>query len=451
MVEVRKFFGTDGVRGEAGVEPMTPQRIMHLAWALGRVLTERGYGGEKVMIGKDTRLSGYLFENAIVAGLSAAGMDTHLLGVMPTPAVAYFTRTFDAAAGIVVSASHNVFSDNGVKIFARGGIKLPDAQELEIEACLAKPMTMVAPTLLGKAYRVAEARGRYIEFCKNSIPLGLPFNQLKIIVDCANGATYHTAPDVFRELGAQVVVINAKPNGCNINAGCGSTSPENLQRCVREEKADLGVAFDGDGDRLIVVNKDGAEIDGDKILYIIAKYRAFKGETLQNVVGTQMTNVGLEQAFARMGIVLHRAQVGDRYVLEKLQALDARIGGENSGHVICLDRNSTGDGIIAALQVVAAMLEMKQSLDELLSDLEFACQVLKNVVVEDKTAVMANDNIKQLLAEMEAKLGAGGRVLLRPSGTEPKIRVMVEAADEVLVNRLVDEMVAVIVKEYGRA
>lgn len=450
MSEARKFFGTDGVRGEVGITPMTPAWVMHLAWSVGKMLADSGFAGERVIIGKDTRISGYMFENAIVSGLSAAGMEPQLLGVMPTPGIAYFTRTFHAAAGIVVSASHNVFSDNGVKVFSRGGFKLPDAAEREIERYLDMPMKIVPSAQIGKAFRIAAASGRYIEFCKNSIQLGLPFERLKLVVDCANGATYVIAPAVLRELGAKVVVMNAEPNGCNINAGCGSTHPESLQRRVRDEQADAGIAFDGDGDRVVMVDRNGRLLDGDMLLYIIAKYRAFKGEKLDHVVGTQMTNLGLQHAFERMGITLHRTKVGDRYVLEKLQELPARIGGENSGHIICLDRNSTGDGIIAALQVLAAMLEMGQSLVELTADLRMTSQILKNVRVTDKQRVMQSAALAEQLQVAEEKI-APGRILLRPSGTEPKIRVMAEGEDETLLEKVVNELVSVIEKENDNA
>jgi phosphoglucosamine mutase len=365
---------------------------------------------------------------------------------MPTPGIAYFTRTFHAAAGIVVSASHNVYSDNGVKVFARGGIKLPDEAEQEIERYLEKPMKVVESAQLGKLYRIPEARGRYIEFCKNAVALGLPFEKLKIVVDCANGATYPIAPEVFRELGAQVIVMNAEPNGCNINAGAGSTAPESLQRRVRDEQADAGIAFDGDGDRVVMVDRNGRLRDGDAILYIIAKYRAFKGEQLNNIVGTKMTNLGLERALNRMGIVLHRTDVGDRYVLECMQEIRARVGGENSGHIICLDRNSTGDGIIAALQVLAAMLEMEEPLHELVKDLHMATQVMKNVEVADKT-IVNSPAVQQALQQATEKLGDAGRILLRPSGTEPKIRVMAEGSDEARLHAIVEELAAVISRE----
>lgn len=448
----RKYFGTDGVRGHVGKVPMTPDWVMHLSWAVGRMLADSGYAGEKVLVGKDTRISGYLLENAIVSGLSSAGMDVHLLGVMPTPGIAYFTRTFHAAAGIVVSASHNVFSDNGVKVFARGGLKLPDAAEAIIESYLEKPMSVVSSAELGKVYRVPEARGRYVEFCKNSIPLNLPFEKLKIVLDCANGATYAIAPDVFRELGARVVVMNAEPNGCNINAGCGSTHPEGLQRRVREEQADFGIAFDGDGDRVLMVDQNGRLLDGDVILYIIAKYRAFKGEKLNNIVGTHMTNLGLERALQAMGITLHRTPVGDRYILEKLQEINSRVGGENSGHIICLDRNSTGDGIIAALQVIAAMLEMGLSLVELTKELTLTTQVLKNATIGDRDRVLQSAVLQSAIEEAQAQLAnIGGRLLLRPSGTEPLIRVMAEGDDEKVLNDIVDNLIVLIKQEDGNA
>lgn len=448
----RKYFGTDGIRGHTGKLPMTPQWVMQLAWAVGKMLSDNGLSGEKVLIGKDTRISGYMFENAIVAGLSAAGMDAHLLGVMPTPGIAYFTRTFHAAAGIVVSASHNIFSDNGVKVFARGGYKLPDSAEQRIEEYLEMPMKLVPPAEMGKVYRVSEARGRYIEFCKNAIPLNLPFERLKVVLDCANGATYAIAPHVLRELGARVIVINADPNGCNINAGAGSTYPESLQRKVRDEQADIGIAFDGDGDRVIMADRNGRLVDGDAILYIIAKYRAFKGEKLDTMVGTQMTNLGLEQALTKIGITLHRTLVGDRYVLEKLQELQAKIGGENSGHIICLDRNSTGDGIVTALQVLAAILEMDASLEALVADLALTTQVLKNVVVSShRDELMKREALTQAVAETKAQLGDRGRILLRASGTEAKIRVMAEGEDEAFLTGIVDKLVSIIRQEDRNA
>lgn len=445
----RKYFGTDGIRGEVGTEPMTPGFVMHLGWAVGKMLSDNGFAGEKVIIGKDTRISGYMLENAVAAGLSAAGMDAHLLGVMPTPGIAYFTRTFHAAAGIVVSASHNIYSDNGIKVFARGGIKLPDAAETEIENYLKNPMKTVASSQLGKLYRIPEARGRYIEFCKNAVLLGLPFNRLKVVVDCANGATYPIAPAVFRELGAQVIVMNAEPNGCNINAGAGSTSPESLQRRVRDEQADAGIAFDGDGDRVVMVDRYGCLCDGDALLYIIAKYRIFKGEKLNSVVGTKMTNLGLENALKEMGITLYRTDVGDRYVLEKMQEINACIGGENSGHIICLDRNSTGDGIVAALQVLAAMLEMQKSLHELLSDLKMSVQITKNIRVESKK-IVTNPIVCSALQKAEQTLGKTGRVLLRPSGTEPLVRIMAEGSDEIFLNEIVNELATVISREENK-
>lgn len=443
----RKFFGTDGVRAQVGTAPMTPDWVMHLAWAVGRMLNNQGFVGGKVMIGKDTRISGYMLENAIVSGLSAAGIDAHLLGVIPTPGIAYFTRTFQAAAGFVVSASHNEYSDNGIKIFAQDGLKLSDEQELEIERYLEQPMKLVPSAELGKAYRVSEVRGRYTEFCKNSIALGLPFKRLKIVLDCANGATYAIAPDVFRELGAQVVTMACEPNGCNINAFCGSTHPESLQRRVREEQADLGIAFDGDGDRVILVDKFGRLVDGDLALYVIAKYRRFKGERVSDVVGTLMSNFGVEQAFSALDIRFHRANVGDRYVRELMEQQSALLGGESSGHIICLDRSSTGDGIVAALQVVAAMLEMGAALHELVADVRIMPQVMKNIKVSKKQETMAREAVQEAYLAAQSALDGQGRVLLRPSGTEPKIRVMAEGLDERLLHEVVENLSQIIEKE----
>ncbi|UJF24124.1 phosphoglucosamine mutase [Suttonella sp. R2A3] len=450
-MDKRQYFGTDGVRSRVGQGLMTPDKVMHLAWAVGKVLVDQGCAGEKVIIGKDTRISSYMFEYAIVSGLSAAGIDAHLLGVMPTPGIAYFTRTFHAAAGIVVSASHNPYYDNGVKVFARGGYKLSDEAERQIEYYLDQPMKISGSTELGKAYRIDAARERYIEFCKNAIPVGLPFERLKVVLDCANGATYAIAPDVFRELGAKVVVINHNPDGYNINTGCGSTHPESLQQKVREEGADVGIAFDGDGDRVIMTDKRGRLLDGDVILYIIAKYRAFKREELHNVVGTQMTNLGLEKAFAKMGVTLHRTKVGDRYVLERLQELDARIGGENSGHIICLDRNSTGDGIVAALQVLAAMLEMEQDLASLCADLHLTEQIMVNVEVANRNTIMQQPAVQEALKKAEERIGDQGRILLRPSGTEPLVRVMTEGDDEVLMGEIAQSLAEVIRQEGNHA
>lgn len=447
MTDNRKYFGTDGVRGEVGQEPMTPQWVMKLAWAVGKMLNEQGYGGEKVIVGKDTRISGYLLEYAIVSGLSAAGMDTHLLGVMPTPGIAYFTRTFHAAAGIVISASHNPYRDNGIKVFTRGGNKLNDAAEHAIESYLEQPMNLVLPAELGKAYRVSGARERYIEFCKNAIPIGLPFERLKIVLDCANGATYAIAPDVFRELGAKVITIHDHPDGCNINRESGSTHPQALQARVRAEQADVGIAFDGDGDRVIMVDEHGNLVDGDQILYVLTKYRTHLGKKPRDVVGTVMTNLGLEKALAKMDIVLHRANVGDRYVLEKLNELDACMGGENSGHIICLDHNSTGDGIIAALQVLAAMLDMQQSLCALTADLKMTAQIMESVRIEHRESVMQADAVQQALSRAEARVAGCGRILVRPSGTEPKVRVMAEGEDGELMRSVVKELVAIIQQE----
>ncbi len=437
------YFGTDGVRGLAGKLPMTPEFVLQLGWALGCVLRDRG-AGRKVIIGKDARISGYVFEYAMASGLLSAGIDCHLLGVIPTPAIAYFTRTFQASAGVVISASHNEYSDNGVKIFAQGGIKLLDEEERRIEHYLNQPMKMVESSQLGKAYRLEGNRERYIEFCKNSIPLGLPFQKLKIVLDCSNGATYAIAPPVFRELGAQITLIGGEPDGFNINAGCGSTHPESLQRKVRELGADLGIAYDGDGDRVLMVDRGGRLIDGDHLLYVIARYRAFKGEELRDVVGTIMTNLAIEQAFRELNINFHRTRVGDRYVLEKMQAIGAKVGGESSGHIICLDRNSTGDGIIASLQILAAMLEMDKSLEELVAPLKPYPQVSGDVKVHDRNGVMERPAVVEAVHKAEGLLGATGRTVIRPSGTEQKIRIMAEGQDVALLQQVVDLVAAAI-------
>lgn len=443
MTDYRGYFGTDGVRGIAGKLPMTPEFVLQLGWALGRVLRDRG-AGRTVIIGKDARISGYVFEYALSSGLLSAGIDCHLLGVTPTPAIAYFTRAFQASAGVVISASHNEYCDNGVKIFAQGGIKLLDEDERQIEHYLNQPLQMADSSQLGKAHRIDGARERYIEFCKNSIPLGLPFSRLKVVLDCSNGATYAVAPHVFRELGAQVVVTNVEPDGFNINAGCGSTHPESLQRRVRELGADVGIAFDGDGDRTLLVDRNGDIVDGDKLLYTIAKYRAFKGEALRDVVGTIMTNLAIEQAFTRQGINFHRTKVGDRYVLEKMHQIGARVGGESSGHIICLDRNSTGDGIIASLQVLAGMLEMDAPLHELVKELQPYPQISGDIRVNERNGVLEREPVAAAVAEAEALLGERGRMVIRPSGTEPKIRIMAEGQEPVLLQRAVDLVVAAI-------
>ncbi len=433
----RRYFGTDGVRGRVGDEKINPETVLRLGWAAGRVLGE-GRGG-KVLIGKDTRISGYLFESALEAGLVAAGMDIRLLGPMPTPGIAYLTRTLRAAAGIVISASHNPYYDNGIKFFSGDGCKLPDEVEAAIEAQMEGPVKTVPSDRLGKAERVDDAAGRYIEFCKSTVPASLRLDGLKMVVDCANGATYHIAPHVFTELGADVTVIGAEPDGLNINREVGSTHPKALQKAVLETGADLGVAFDGDGDRVLMVDHEGSIVDGDAILYIIARSRLEHPDGLRGkVVGTVMTNLGLELALRELGLELERTQVGDRYILEVLRRNGWSLGGEPSGHIICLDRTTTGDGIVAALQVLAAMVFSGSGLRDLSIGLPRLPQTQLNVELGDAAPeeVLGRAEVQQAVAEAEAALGDSGRVLLRPSGTEPVIRVMVEGTEATRVSDL---------------
>ncbi|MBZ9558282.1 MULTISPECIES: phosphoglucosamine mutase [Modicisalibacter] len=424
----RRYFGTDGIRGTVGEYPITADFMLKLGWAVGRVL-EHHNPNAKVLIGKDTRISGYMFESALEAGLSAAGVDVSLLGPMPTPAIAYLTRTFRADAGIVISASHNPFQDNGIKFFSAEGTKLPDAVEEAIEAELEKPLETVSADRLGKAVRIGDAPGRYIEFCKSTIPQRLALNGLKVVLDCAHGATYHIAPSVFRELGAEVRVLGSAPDGLNINQKVGSTHPASLRAAVIEHGADLGIAFDGDGDRVILVDADGREVDGDDILYLIARDRHERGVLGGGVVGTLMSNFGLAAALAALGIPFERAKVGDRYVMERLIANGWQLGGESSGHIVCGHIQTTGDGIVSALQVVAIMVGQGRSLASLLDGFEKAPQALVNVRLTpqtDKPALLASESLTRTVAAVEEELGDEGRVLLRPSGTEPLIRVMVE-------------------------
>ena len=427
MSDRRRLFGTDGIRGTVGRHPVTADFMLKLGWAAGRVLCadERG----QVLIGKDTRISGYMFESALEAGLSAAGVDVRLLGPMPTPAVAYLTRTFHARAGIVISASHNHYADNGIKFFDGDGSKLPDAVELEIESRLESPMLTVSPESLGKAERVTDAAGRYIEFCKSTLPPDLDLKGLRIVVDCAHGATYHIAPNVLSELGADVVAIGVEPNGLNINDGVGALSTGLLQAVVRERKADLGIALDGDGDRVVMVDGLGDLLDGDEILFMIARSRRELGVPDRAVVGTVMTNRGLEEALERLGLVLHRAKVGDRYVLELMRHRGCRLGGEVSGHIICLDRVTTGDGIVAALQVLRAMRSRDAPLCDLREGMEKYPQELVNVEVQSPDDPLDFQSIRDAIEVTRSELGPEGRVLLRRSGTEPLVRVMVEGRD----------------------
>ena len=443
----RKYFGTDGIRGRVGVPPVTAEFILKLGWAVGKVLARQGYG--KVLIGKDTRISGYMFESALEAGLSAAGVDIHLLGPMPTPAIAYLTRTLRAQAGIVISASHNPYYDNGIKFFSALGNKLPDELEIAIEEELEKDMTTVDSAELGKAVRIDDAPGRYIEFCKSTVSSEINLNGLKIVVDCANGATYHIAPNVFMELGADVVAIGIEPNGLNINLNCGATHPEVLRRKVLEEKADLGIALDGDGDRIIMVDHEGNILDGDELLYIIAKHRQEVGLMRGGVVGTVMSNFGLEHIFREMNIEFTRVSVGDRHVSVELQKRQWHLGGEPSGHIICSDAITTGDGIITGLQVMSAMRHKNMPLSEIRSGLHKYPQVLVNVKVTDISDPVHKPRIQNAVKSVEGELGEAGRVLLRRSGTESMVRVMVEGVDAVRVKDLANQLADVVKEELA--
>ena len=437
----KRYFGTDGIRGRVGEYPITAEFMLKLGWAVGRVLQTKGFN--KIVIGKDTRISGYMFESALEAGLSAAGVNIALLGPMPTPGIAYLTRTLHACAGIVVSASHNPYYDNGIKFFSRNGQKLPDEIEEQIEELLERPLETVEPDVLGKAERIVDAAGRYIEFCKSTVPASTSLASLKIVVDCAHGATYHVAPSVFNEMGATVIPIGISPDGLNINQDCGSTKPALLCETVKKEGADLGIAFDGDGDRVIMIDHRGEVVDGDELMFIIARDRLRTGSRFNAVVGTLMTNLGLELALRALGLDLRRAKVGDRYVMERLLAEKLILGGENSGHIICLDRTSTGDGIISALQILAAMLQSDKSLHDLKAGMTKYPQVLINVSVTGGVDLQ-RPPIQEAVRAVESQLGDYGRVLLRPSGTEPVVRVMVEGADAGIVERHARELANVV-------
>lgn len=438
MKAITQYFGTDGIRGSVGSSLINPEFVLKLGWAAGTVLS-RGNNG-KVLIGKDTRISGYMLESALEAGLSAAGINIHLLGPMPTPAIAYLTRTFRAQAGIVISASHNLYYDNGIKFFSIHGTKIPVAIEREIEQQLAQPMVTVDSSKLGKAVRVVDAGGRYIEFCKSTFPTNLSLAGLKIVVDCAQGATYHVAPHVLHELGAKVITIGTQPDGLNINAECGSTHPELLQKKVLAENADLGIAFDGDGDRVIMVDHRGEIVDGDEILFIIARDYKQKNLLQGGVVGTIMSNFGFEQAMRELGISFIRTAVGDRHVMEQLKKSEWVLGGESSGHIVHLGLTTTGDGLISALQVLRVMTESGHSLHELKSGMKKMPQVLINIPILKPTALEQRSPIQTAVRQVEKKLGTSGRVLLRASGTEPVIRVMVEGSDLPQVRQLAEEL-----------
>lgn len=445
----RQFFGTDGVRGRVGATPMTPDFVLRLGWAAGRELAHAQAAAgvrPKVVIGKDTRLSGYMFESALEAGFSAAGVDVILLGPMPTPGIAYLAKTVGAQAGVVISASHNPFHDNGVKFFNGQGRKLDDALEEAIEQRMQGEIEVVSPEYLGRARRMDDATGRYIEFCKSTYRAARPLDGLHIVLDCANGAAYNIAPHVFQEMGATVSSLAIAPDGMNINRGCGSTHPENLQRSVVEQNADLGIALDGDADRCMLVDAEGKMVDGDEMLYIIAAARQRAGTLAGPVVGTLMTNLAIEQALRELGIAFERAKVGDRYVLERLQAQGGLIGGESSGHILCLDRTTTGDGIVSALQVLAVMVAQGSSLRALLDGVTRFPQVMINVPLGAAVAadVVAQPQVTAAMTAAEQQLGAAGRVLLRPSGTEPLIRVMVEGQDASLIQQQAEVLAAAV-------
>lgn len=438
----RKYFGTDGIRGHVGQFPITPDFILKLGWAAGMAFRKQGKC--RILIGKDTRISGYMFESALEAGLVAAGADVMLLGPMPTPAIAYLTRTFQADAGIVISASHNPHYDNGFKFFSGKGSKLPDEVELMIEELLDQPMTVVDSAQLGKVSRINDAAGRYIEFCKSSVPSSTSFAGLKLVIDCAHGAAYKVAPSVFRELGAQVSVLSAQPNGLNINDNCGSTHVDTLQAEVLAQHADIGIAFDGDADRVLMVDHTGALVDGDELLYIIARDLQARGKLQGGVVGTLMSNLGLELGLAELGIPFVRAKVGDRYVMAELGEREWQLGGENSGHLICYQHTTTGDAIIAALQVLMALKRSEQTLAEARQALRKCPQVLVNVRFAGGVDPVEHPAVKDACARVTERMAGRGRVLLRKSGTEPLVRVMVEGDDEMQVRSYAEELAKVV-------
>jgi phosphoglucosamine mutase len=451
----RRFFGTDGIRGRVGQHPITPDFVMKLGYAAGKVLSRADIAPPHrqrptVLIGKDTRISGYMLESALESGLSAAGVDTVLVGPMPTPAVAFLTKALRLSAGVMISASHNPFEDNGIKFFSADGMKLPDAVESEIETLLESPLTVAASAHLGKAERLDDAEGRYLEFCKGNFPKQHTLRGLKLVVDCAHGANYRVGIRVFQELGAAVIAIASQPNGVNINEGCGATSPLQLGKAVVEHQADFGIAFDGDGDRLAMADRDGTLFDGDQLLYAMVKHRHQEGRLKGGVVGTLMTNFALEKRLGEMGIAFARAKVGDRYVLETLVERGWECGGENSGHLLCLDCHSTGDGIISSLQVLAAVVASRQSLAAFTRELRLLPQVLVNVKLGGKLDLQAAA-VREAVARAEADLAGRGRVLLRPSGTEPVVRVMVEGEDRIHVQALADSIATVVRTAASRA
>jgi len=438
-IKLANYFGTDGIRGEVGVEPITADFFLKLGWAVGSVLSEQGKAS--VVIGKDTRVSGYLFESALEAGFLSAGVDVGLLGPMPTPAIAYLTQTYNASAGVVVSASHNQFQDNGVKFFSAKGLKLSDTDQAKIEQKLSEPMVSVSSEKIGKAYRYEQPLGRYIEFCKSTFDRSVNLNNLNLVIDCANGATYHIAENVFYELGANVNIINNTPDGFNINKNCGATDTKHLQQVVLETGADLGIAFDGDGDRLMMVDHMGNMIDGDQLVFIVAK--AWKSQnrlTNNSVVGTKMTNLGMRHGLRDLDIQFIEADVGDRYVMEEMKSHGAILGGEGSGHMICLDKTTSGDGIVAALQVLEVLVKSRVKLAELANDMVKYPQVLINVKTKEKVNLDNHQSLTAATKEVEAILGDEGRVLIRASGTEPLIRVMVEAKNASITQQCAEKL-----------
>ena len=449
MQNNKRYFGTDGIRGTVGRAPITPDFMLKLGWAAGKVFASTGNGRNKILIGKDTRISGYMFEAALEAGVTAAGVDINLTGPMPTPAIAYLTRTLRAQAGIVISASHNSFEDNGIKFFSSEGIKLPDELELAIEDLLDKDVSTVSPQSLGKASRINDAAGRYIEFCKSTVGSSLKFNGLKIVVDCAHGSTYHIAPAVFEELGAKVKAIGVSPDGLNINVKSGSTSPQALAEAVLAEEADLGIAFDGDGDRVVMIDHLGNIVDGDEILYVIARDRRRQSIEFGGVVGTAMSNLGLELALDELDVPFVRTPVGDRYVMKEMQNRGWDLGGENSGHVICLDKTTTGDGIVSALQALAAIANCEQPLADLRSKMRKLPQSMVNIKIANAVDITHNKTVQSAVSDVELKLGKNGRVLLRHSGTEPVLRVMVEGEDLEIVDKLAHELSEVVATEFA--
>lgn len=445
----RKYFGTDGIRGRVGEHPITADFMLKLGWAAGKVLTRDAKGPKHVLIGKDTRVSGYMFESALEAGLIAAGVNVDLLGPMPTPAISYLTRAFRASAGIVISASHNPTEDNGIKFFSADGYKLPDKVELEIEALIDQPLITNDSYNLGKARRINDATGRYVEFCKGTLPSNFNLAEYKIVIDCAHGATYNAAPKVFQELGAATITMGNKPDGFNINQDCGSTHMEGLCKRVLEEQADFGIAFDGDGDRVMFVDSAGHIVDGDELIYIIAQHQHHSARGCAGVAGTLMSNLGLEQALNGLNIPFYRTAVGDRYVVEALKERGWSLGGENSGHVLCSDLNTTGDGIVAALQVIRALSDSGKTLTELKSQMTKFPQILVNVRLPKKVDISKNATINAAVVDAERVLDGTGRVLLRPSGTEPLIRVMAEGENQALVQQQVDTIARVVEEQVG--